>query len=148
MSGEVNKIGIDVDSHDGYGFMYIYVRACRFGCPVVYYTRHGFHMVVELWGSVSIDDSLLLRRIIGDCPDRLAVDESRVERGCDLARHDTLFEVRLKGGETYKRREIRPLACGPFPYEGDAEVKELGCPEGGSKDWEKGFGYDLEVCRD
>jgi len=113
--GVVNNVGVDLDTHNGLGLLTCYIRASLFGAVSVFYTRHGFHVRVELRETTSYEDAINIRRTLGDCGDRLEVDVKRLERGADLARFDTLFEVRLKGGKTYSRREIDPLACGPYP---------------------------------
>ena len=53
--------------------------------------------------------------MLGDDPDRLGVDEHRLFSGADLWRFDTLFEVRLKGGEAYVRREFDPVTSVSMP---------------------------------
>ena len=126
MSGvEVSRVGVDVDSHDGYRFLITYLRAMRYGDVSAYYTRHGFHVDVELKRSVSVGDALVIRGFLGDDPDRLAVDEQRVRFGSDLWRWDTLFEVRLKGGETYARREFDPVTSVSLPRL--SECSQVGC---------------------
>ena len=110
----VSRVGVDIDSHDGLSFLTCYLRASAYGRARCYYTRHGFHVDVELYEPVTYAAALDIRRWLGDCVDRLSVDERRVSRGADLRRFDTLFVGRLKGGVCYTRREVRPLACGPY----------------------------------
>jgi len=116
MSGKVvNYVGVDLDTHDGLSLLISYIRASNLGMVRAFYTRHGFHVGVDGGPDLSYSAALRVRRWLGDCGDRLEVDENRVATADDLGRFDTLFEVRLKGGKTYSRREIDPLACGPYP---------------------------------
>ena len=117
MSGlsTVSRVGVDLDGHGGLAFLVSYLRASRFGVVRAYRTRHGFHVECDLREPCSLGGALDVRRLLGDDPDRLGVDESRVARGADLRRFDTLFVGRLKGGVCSVRREVRPLACGPYP---------------------------------
>ena len=110
----VSRVGVDIDTHDGLTLLYCFLRASNIGHAVCYYTRHGFHVQCDLESPVTFQEALHIRRWLNDCPDRLAVDEHRVNSGADLRRFDTLFVGRLKGGVCYTRREIKPLACGPW----------------------------------
>ena len=120
-AGSVRMVGIDLDGHDGYRLVYFLVRL-RFYCRVVrtYYTRHGFHLVGELHEGVDRLDSLLIRLMCGDDVDRVLLDVVKLECG-EYRVFDRLFDVRLKDGETYSRREIRPL-YGSEPRRGDRVV--------------------------
>ena len=129
--GTVDRIGVDVDEHDGLRGLITALRCRSFGDVTQYYTRHGFHFEVELYERVDYSGALNIRRLLGDCPDRLAVDERRlIEPDGDLRRWDTLFSVRYKNGETYIRREIGALACGPYPVQ-EIDDAYLDCPEAG-----------------
>jgi len=110
----VSRVGVDIDTHDGYRALVVFLAAGQFGHARFFYTRHGFHIEVELVEPMSYEAALDVRRLLGDCPDRLGVDERRVAQGSDLRRFDTLFVGRLKGGVCFTRREVRPLACGPY----------------------------------
>jgi len=109
MSGLVSRVGVDLDSHCGYTLILAYVRAMLFGDVRTFYTKHGFHLEVNLWESIEPNRSLDIRRCIGDDADRLAVDEYRVNISGDTRRLDTLFVGRLKNGESYTRHEIQVL---------------------------------------
>ena len=109
MSGRVSSVGVDLDSHCGYSLVRCVVRAYSFGSPRVFYTRNGFHVEVKLFKPISMVKSLDIRCALGDDPDRLAVDEFRVNVSGDCRRLDTLFVGRLKDGEGYTRHEIRVL---------------------------------------
>lgn len=122
---EVNRIGVDIDTHCGYSLLSCWIRGSLYGKAVCYYTKHGFHVDVKLDKGVTHIDALHIRRMLGDDADRLRIDEARVNDGADINRFDTLFEVRLKDGETYSRREINPLACSPFPYTGTPDQEEI-----------------------
>jgi len=124
---DVKRIGVDIDNHNGLGFIYYYCRALLFGSVSSYYTKHGFHLDVKLNNPVDLVSALDIRRMLGNDPARIQIDEHRVYESGDVRRFDTLFEVRVKNGKTYRRREINPLSCGPYPVEGCSQV---GCPEG------------------
>ena len=109
MSGLVSSVGVDLDSHDGYTLLRSFYNSLRFGNTIVFYTNHGFHLIVKLFNPVSYYGALIIRGLLGDDPDRLAVDEYRVNVSGDVRRFDTLFVGRLKNGESYTRHEIQVL---------------------------------------
>ena len=132
--GEVNSVGVDIDSHDGLRFLISYLRACNVGVVRGYYTKHGFHLRIKIREGIDYHSALDIRRYLGDDPDRVSVDERRLVEDGDLRRWDTLFGVRVKNGKVYSRREINPLACGPYPESGG---------KAGQKDIKgEGFGFD------
>ena len=110
MEGQkVRVVGVDLDGHDGYRLVYFLVRL-RGYCSAVrcYYTRHGFHLVGHLREELGAADSLVVRGMCGDDGDRVWLDSVKLGLG-EFRVFDRLFEVRLKDGEMYSRREIRPL---------------------------------------
>ena len=119
--GLTEHLGSDLDEHDGLKLLICHLRASRFGSVSSYYTRNGFHTEVELYEAVTPLQALNIRMQLFDDVDRLHVDEHRVRSGEDLARFDTLFMVRMKRGKMYSRKEIDPLACGPWE-ENDSQV--------------------------
>jgi hypothetical protein len=111
---KVDRIGLDIDDHNGLAFLIASLRAKWFGVGVDYYTNHGFHVDIHLSSEITGRACLDIRRMLGDDSDRIRIDEERLLSGEDLFRFDRLFEVRLKNGETYSRRRINALACGPY----------------------------------
>ena len=91
----VDSVGVDIDKHCGYTLLLCYIRALVFGDVHCYYTRHGFHVEVDLMEPASENQALDIRRFLGDDPARLAVDEYRVNISGDVRRFDKTFIGRL-----------------------------------------------------
>ena len=108
-AGLVRMVGIDLDGHDGYRLVYFLVRL-RGYCSAVrcYYTKHGFHLVGTLREGVDRSDSLVVRGMCGDDGDRVWFDSVKLGLG-EFRVFDRLFDVRLKDGETYSRKEFDPF---------------------------------------
>ena len=104
---EVQRIGVDLDGHDGFRLVYFLVRLRGYCSSVrTYYTRNGFHLVGRLKEGLGREDSLVVRAVCGDDDSRVRLDFDKLRVG-DVRFFDRLFEVRLKGGETYARREFK-----------------------------------------
>ena len=103
----VSRLGVDIDGRDWLRAMICLLEARRIvGSARCYLTAHGFH--VEAWGrEMPAPVSLEIRRLLGDDPQRVHMDELRLERG-DLRQFDRLFEGGFKDGcEYFERRELR-----------------------------------------
>ncbi len=102
----IGTVGIDIDNHSGYELLKTYLNARKYGRVRTWYTKHGFHLIIYLNKSISIKDTIMLRRILGDDIKRLWFDEIKIELGLTNL-IDTLFEwKKYPDGSFYKRWEF------------------------------------------
>lgn len=101
------RLGVDLDSENQLELLKTVFNSFQFGYPRVFKTRHGYHVEVsrfdgEPW---TLQQSLEVRRSLGDDPLRLAYDEMKVYAGLqELV--DTLFHgKRGRDGVRYTRGE-------------------------------------------
>lgn len=73
-------------------------------------TGHGFHL--KIWKSHSVDENIEVRRMLGDDPDRLFIDELRRRIGLE---HwiDTLFSFKREKGKVTREEPYNILSL-PF----------------------------------
>ena len=105
---EVHIIGIDLDGHDGLKLLRTYFNAKQYGKVTTYYTKHGFHLVIELNNPVARWKSLDIRALLNDDPERIYRDELDLDSE-NYHRFDRLFDIRYKKGKKYRRWEFKCL---------------------------------------
>lgn len=103
-----NRIGIDIDTKNRFELLKKYFNSLRFGKCVVFETLHGYHIHILVPNRTS-DMNMIVRHIIGDCQNRLDLDEARLRFGLDDI-IETLFHYKKIGKDISIETEIDPLS--------------------------------------
>lgn len=100
-----HRISIDIDSFNQFNFLRKYFNAKNTGLPMlVYRTGHGYH--IQLFkANRTTEENIHIRRMLGDCPNRLDLDIGRIAEGLDDI-IETLFE----------RKEVDGIKTGEQPF--------------------------------
>lgn len=105
----VKTVGIDLDAHNGYELVKAVINARRFGEVKTFYTRHGFHLIIQTEHPITVEESMYLRHLLGDDKKRLEYDEAKIELGL-LNLIDTLFMVKVyPDGSIFHRYEFEAI---------------------------------------
>lgn len=78
-----NRVGIDIDSNNMFNLLKTYFNAKRFGEVGVYKTNGGFHIHINMPNRTK-PMNLHIRRILGDCKNRLIIDEQKYLLGMEI----------------------------------------------------------------
>lgn len=103
-----HRIGIDIDNLNQCRLLIKYLNAKRFGKPVLYKTGKGYHIQIVKMNRTT-KENMVVRRILGDCDGRMALDEDRIKEGLDEITETMFFHKQVKeyiGEENI----IRPLS--------------------------------------
>lgn len=92
-----HRVGIDIDTKNQFELLRRYFNSKRFGDVLVYETLHGYHLHIYRENR-SIEDNMQIRMILGDCQNRLDLDEARIRFGLGCIT-ETLFEYKRMDNE-------------------------------------------------
>lgn len=106
-----HRIGIDIDTKNQFELLKKYFNSRRFGECETYETLHGFHIHIFVPYRDS-EHNMLVRYIIGDCQNRMELDEARLRFGFD-GLIDTLFEYKKVHGVVSREEPFNILSL-PF----------------------------------
>lgn len=105
-------VGVDVDSCNFFRLLKTYFNAANFGMVTVEYNPESGHYHVKIWGNFTPEEGLTIRRILGDDPMRLKMDEMalNIKPGIMKMIFGKLFDYKKIKGKLVKYIKIKPLA--------------------------------------